>query len=132
MLFRSAFRGLPSLSVYSSAKMALTSIAETLRIEHRHDGIHIGIVYVGYTEVEKGKTTINADGTPVELGERKSRLSETIDNVAKKIAGNISSRKKRTVIGVPGKFYAFLVRYFPATLEMMVHRSYRKMKDLYK
>jgi len=36
-------RGIPNYSVYSSSKMALTALAESLRIELSKDQIHIGI-----------------------------------------------------------------------------------------
>jgi len=124
-------RGLPFISVYSAAKMALTAVAEALRVENKLDGIHIGLVHVGYTEIEPGKTAINYDGKPIFLAERKGYFNDTTERVAKEIAINISGRKKRTVIGVPGKLYSLLVRYFPGILELMVIKSHQKMKKFY-
>lgn len=124
-------RGLPFISVYSAAKMALTAIVEALRVETKADGIHIGLVHVGYTEVEAGKTTIGADGNNIKLDERKGFFTATSEDVAKRIAANISKRKSRTVIGVPGKFFAFLVRYLPGVIEIAILRSYGRMKKIY-
>lgn len=125
-------RGLPIIGLYSAAKMALTGIAEALRVELKSDNIHIGLVHVGYTEIEAGKTTIGADGNPISLNERKGFLSSTTEHVAKKIATNIAARKKRTVIGFTGKFYSFLIRYFPGVIEVMINRSHEKMKKMYR
>lgn len=124
-------RGLPFISIYSAAKMALTAVAEALRVENKLNGIHIGLVYVGYTAIESGKTAINYDGNPILLAERKGYLNDSTERVAKEIARNIAGRKKKTIIGVPGKLYAFLVRYLPGILELMVLRSHRKMEKFY-
>jgi short-subunit dehydrogenase len=124
-------RGLPFISVYSSAKMALTAIVEALQVEMYSSEIHIGLVYVGYTEIEQGKTAIGADGKPVSLQDRKGFFTETTDEVAKKIMSNIAKRKKKTIIGIPGKLYAFLVRYFPGLLALMIRNTYSKTKKLY-
>lgn len=124
-------RGLPFISVYSAAKMALTAIAEALRIETKSDGMHIGLVYVGYTEVEPGKTTIGADGQLIKLDQRKGFFTDTVEVVAAKIISSISKRKRKTVIGLPGKLFSFLVRYMPTILELAILRSYGKIKKMY-
>jgi short-subunit dehydrogenase len=125
-------RGLPSLSAYSASKMALTALAEALRVEHSHDDIHIGLVYAGYTEIEKGKTTLNPDGLPVRLDERTGNLQHTIDEVAEKIVYHIAKRKKQTVIGVTGYLYAVLVKQFPALTERILRHQQKKISKIYK
>ncbi len=125
-------RGLPFISIYCSAKMALTAIAQALRIEHAADKVHVGIVYVGITKIEADKTAIGANGELVQLEERKGAFKDSPETVAQKIVQNISSRKNQTVVGIPGKLFFFLSRYFPGILEMMVKRSYKKMNKLYK
>jgi short-subunit dehydrogenase len=124
-------RGLPFIGVYSAAKMALTAITEALRVETRSSGIHIGLVHVGYTEIESGKTALGATGIPVSLQERKGFLVATTEQVAKKIVQNILTRKNKTIIGMSGKLYGFLVRHFPALVEFMVRKAHRKTKRIY-
>jgi short-subunit dehydrogenase len=125
-------RGLPYLSAYSASKMALTALAESLRVEHIKDGIHIGLVYAGYTEIEKGKTTLNSEGQSVRLEERTGNLKHTIDEVAEKIVYHIAKRKKQTVIGVTGYLYSFLVKLFPGLTERIVSYQHKKMTKIYK
>ncbi|MBK7132862.1 MAG: SDR family NAD(P)-dependent oxidoreductase [Bacteroidales bacterium] len=60
-------RGLPFLSAYSSSKMALRAIAESIRIEEKQNDLHVGLIYVGYTENDPGKETIAADGSKILL-----------------------------------------------------------------
>lgn len=124
-------RGLPLVSVYSAAKMALTAIVEALQVEMYSSEIHIGLVYVGYTEIEQGKMAIGADGKPVSLQERKGFFTATTEQVAIKILQSIMMRKRRTVVGITGKLYAMLVRYFPALVELMIRNAYGKTKKYY-
>lgn len=79
-----ALRGLPLISIYCASKMALTAVAESMRVETKADGIHIGLIYVGFTQSEKEKTVLNAFGIPLPLGERNSIFFNTSNNVAKK------------------------------------------------
>jgi len=51
-------RGLPETSIYCASKMALTSMAESLRVELSDKDIHVGIVYVGITKNAPGKKVI--------------------------------------------------------------------------
>ncbi len=123
--------GLPFMSVYSAAKMSLKAIAEALRAESQSSGIHIGLVHVGYTEVEHGKSAMGATGLPIILEERKGIFVASKEVVALKILRSIEARKKRTVIGISGKLYAILVRCFPALVEWMMMNAYRKTKKYY-
>ena len=122
-------RGLPQLSAYCSAKMALTALAESLRIEHHGEGIHVGLVFVGQTEIEADKTAVGPDGQPVPLGERKGALMSSIPEVATGIDRNLRRRKKVSYIGLPAKIYWRLMRYFPRLSEVLVRRQAAKMED---
>lgn len=124
-------RGLPLISIYSSAKMALTSLADALRVEHQSDHIHIGIVYVGITEVEQGKNTVGADGELIPLDPRSGFYVASTEQVAVAIGNNIRHRKKKTVIGIVGKAFYFINRYLPVVLEFAIKRSYKKSQKLY-
>jgi len=123
--------GLPLIGVYCAAKMALTAMVESLQIECQPHGIHVGLVYVGYTENEQGKTTIGASGLPIPLQERKGFFTATRNQVAEKIYLNIVARQRRTTIGIPGKLYAKLVRYFPLVVGRIIQSTYRKKGNLY-
>lgn len=48
-----AFRGLPAYSLYSLSKMALTALAQSIRIENKQAGVFVGIAYVGFTKTRQ-------------------------------------------------------------------------------
>lgn len=124
-------KGLPFISIYCSAKMGLTAIADALRIEHGEDKIHVGLVYVGITAVENGKTTLGPNGEFIPLDERNGWHVASLEHVAKKIAQNIMLRKNKTIIGMSGKIYYTLVRIFPSLADLLTRKLYKKQKQLY-
>lgn len=56
-------RGLPSLAAYSSSKMALRALVESIRIEEAKHNLHVGLILVGITDIEHNKEIIAADGS---------------------------------------------------------------------
>jgi len=113
-------RGLPNLSAYCSSKMALKALAESLRIEEAGNGIHIGLVYVGYTENDPGKETIAADGSKVVLQPRSGSILQTKERVARAVVRNIIRRKYITVLSLPGKLLSLVQPLSPRLVEWLI------------
>ena len=61
-------RGFPTRSGYSASKFAVHALFESLRVEWRDKGIHVGIVAPGYTDTEIREHALNASGAPRGLG----------------------------------------------------------------
>jgi len=121
-------RGLPSNSAYSSSKMALRAIAESIRIEEANSDIHVGLVFVGITEIEKGKKTIGADGSLIELKDRSKLRVQSLGQVANSIVKNIKNRRFRTTLTLMGRLNAFLQSIVPGLVENILIRSTNKIK----
>ncbi len=122
-------RGLPGLGAYCSSKMALRAIAETLRIEEHDSGIHIGLIYVGITDIEHNKESIGADGKAIILENRTNKKTQSIDFVAKSILGNIKKRKFITTLTNVGKINMFLQPRFPWLVEKIIIRASKKFEE---
>ncbi|MEJ6589516.1 MAG: SDR family NAD(P)-dependent oxidoreductase [Crocinitomicaceae bacterium] len=122
-------RGLPGLAPYCASKMALRSLAESIRIEEYKSKIHVGLIYVGITEIEHNKESISADGSPIVLDDRSGKKAQSIAYVAGKVLRNIKKRKFITTLSTVGVLNAFLQPRFPYLVERLIIRASSKFKE---
>lgn len=122
-------RGLPALSAYCSSKMALRAIAESIRIEENQHKIHVGLIYVGITEIEHNKETIAADGSMKVLKDRSGSKVQTTEKVAREVVKNIEKRKFITTLTGIGKINKYLQPRFPMLVEQIILKSLHKFED---
>lgn len=107
------FRGMPYNSAYTASKMAQAALADALRIELYDDGIHIGLMYVGFTENDPKKSILDVDGTRVYLPKRENiRLAKT-QSVAKSVRLMIEKRNDKATLTELGFLANFMIRYLP-------------------
>ena len=102
--------GLPGASVYCAAKGGLTGLAESLRLELGEEGLHVGVVHVGFTEHDPEKRILAADGSGV-LPDRPAHQTQA--EVGEAIVGAVARRRKRVVLTPVGKLGAFAWRLSP-------------------
>ena len=122
-------RGLPGLSAYCSSKMALRALAESIRIEEAKHNIHVGIIYVGYTENDPNKEAVATDGSKFRLESRTGKGVQSKESVAKAVVRNISKRKFITVLTAIGKLNAFMQARFPMLVEWIILRNLKKFEE---
>lgn len=108
-----AMIGLPTASAYSAGKMAITALAQSLKIEMSGTGVHIGIVYAGFTKNDKAKRTLNAQGELIPLSYRPSYLQQTQEHVAKAVLKLIQRRKFKITLSILGKVTEWATRFSP-------------------
>lgn len=119
-------RGIPGFAVYSSSKMALTALAESMQIELHHTGVHVGLAYVGFTQNDPEKTIFDKDGKVIAQPKRDFIKAESPEKVAKRIIQMIEKRQFKRVFTVLGKLNSFMNRYFPALVTGILRRNYLK------
>ena len=122
-------RGLPGYSAYCSSKMALRAIAESLRIEEAKSKIHVGLIFVGFTEIEFEKKTIAADGSLITIKDRSKFKVQSTESVAKAIVKNIQKRNFRTTLTGIGKLNAFMQPLMPDIVEKILIHFVDKIKN---
>lgn len=122
-------RGLPGLSAYCASKMSLRAIAESIRIEEVRHRIHVGLVNVGYTEIEEGKETLNADGSLALLKSREGRGVQSVGSVADAVLKNLSKRKFITVLSPIGKVQSLMQRLAPWLVERIILNNLHKFEE---
>lgn len=119
-------RGLPNYSVYSSSKMALTALAQSLKIELKKDGIHVGIAYLGFTENDPLKTILDHQGNTIPQPKRNFIKPEPANKVAKRVIKMIYKRKARSVFTSLGKLNVLMSRLFPFVVEKILSNNFYK------
>ena len=59
-------RGVPSYGVYGATKYAVQGLYESLRLELRRDGVHVGVVAPGFVDTPLREHVLGPDGKPWE------------------------------------------------------------------
>lgn len=121
------FHGLPMTGIYSSSKMALTALAQSLQIELHDAGVHVGLAYVGMTEVEEGKTVMDTSGKAI----KKPKFTikpEPIDNAVRRMVRMLETRRKKQVFTTIGKINALMNRIAPGLVSRILVGNFRKMQ----
>lgn len=113
-------RGFAGVSVYSAAKMALTGLAESLHAELAVSGVHVGVLFVAFTQNDPDKTIMGADGKPVRISRK---ASTTQRQVAVQILRMIRRRRRKIYMTAAGTYLAFMQRYFPRLTDAVILRS---------
>ncbi len=123
-------RGLPGISAYSSSKMALRAIAESMRIELREQNIHIGLIYVGYAKNEEDKLYMSSDGSfrPIKKRQKVKTLSHR--EIALAILDNIYRRKFIKVLSGLGKLNSIMQRVSPQLVEWVLLMNLKKIRRM--
>lgn len=119
-------RGLAGHSAYCSSKMALRGIAESLRIEETQTGVHVGLLYVGFTKNEDSKRTLNAAGELVAVDDRTKFKQQNQADVARAVLHNIEKRQFITTLSWLGKINRLMQVISPTLTEKILKWTYTR------
>ncbi len=112
-------KGLPAVAPYCTAKMALTALGESLRME-LSPAVHVGVLYVSFTANDEDKMMYNEKGELIPLKREKTANSQ--EDVARACFRLVSRRKRRIVMTLPGKILHLFYRLFPDLAETIIAR----------
>ncbi len=120
--------GLPEATAYSSSKMALTAIAESLKLELAGSGVYVGIAYLSFVENDSNKTIFNKNG--VLIPQPKHHFSKPVapETIAHQLIQMLQKRKFRTHFSWLGRVFYLLNRLSPWLVEKIMLQIYRKRK----
>jgi len=112
-----ALLGLPTASLYCATKRALTGLAGSLRCELGQHGVHVGVVYVGFTENHPEKQVVGAGGSRISP-DRPAHM--TWQEVAREVAGLIQKRKRQATLSPVGKLARAIAWLSPGLVEKTI------------
>jgi len=123
-----AFRGLPAYSLYSLSKMALTALAQSIRVENKKAGVFVGIAYVGFTENETAKRTLSPEGNLEKVPSRNKLVTRTRSETVKTLLNQIANRRPTVIHSIIGKLTFLLFKYTPFVANKMYEQIYYNKK----
>jgi short-subunit dehydrogenase len=123
------FKGLPGRTGYSASKFAIQGFLETLRIENLKTGLHVMIACPGFTASNIRKVALVGDGSQQGETPRDEGKMMTPEDVAKRIANGIDSRKNLLIMTTQGKMTVLLNKLFPKFMDKMVYNHMAKEPD---
>ena len=124
----SALHGLPGYSLYSSSKMALTALYQSLKKELHLKGVYVGIAYVGFTRNDAEKKTFAPDGMQVAVPERGKFKVATKEKTARLIINQIVNEEGLKLHSAMGKIAFVMSRLFPSLLHHIYFCNFKKIK----
>lgn len=119
----SGIRAIPTGAVYSASKAALRSLAESLRLELRPAGVHVGVLSPGFTPTEASKTVLRGDGSTRPIDRP---AHDTPENVARHAVALIEGRERERVLTPLGKATHALQRLSPTLVDAVLSRMHLK------
>jgi len=115
--------GVPTGSAYSAGKMALTALHQSLSAELSIHNIHIGILYLGFTENDADKKTYSPQGKLIPVPQRNKIFRQSKEKVAGHILTMIKYRRSKMILSVPGIVLNFFSRFIPSVLILLLRNQ---------
>ncbi|MFH1150220.1 MAG: SDR family oxidoreductase [Actinomycetota bacterium] len=109
--------GLPGASAYCASKGGLTGLSESIRLELEPAGVHVGVVYLGFTEHDPEKRILAPDGSLVPP-DRPAHHPQSL--AAELILKMIERRRRRLVMTPVGKLGMVAYRVSPGLVEKAI------------
>jgi short-subunit dehydrogenase len=122
--------GMPYSSLYSGTKMALTAIAQSLRMELSGSGVHVGVAYAGFLKNGPEKRVLGPRGELQLTGQRETLRLQPMDDAAKSIIRLIRKRKAKIVMSTMGWALYLAVRFAPWLLRLVLFNTKEKAREI--
>jgi NAD(P)-dependent dehydrogenase (short-subunit alcohol dehydrogenase family) len=122
-------RGLGDYAAYSSSKMALTGLAESLKIELHNTNIRVGIAYLSFIENSNTKTILGTNNEWIPQPERNNVTKMSQETLSKKLIVMMERNTFKKVFSSLGFFTILINRFSPSLLQSILLRIYKKRKQ---
>ena len=119
-----AIHGIPTATAYCSSKMALTAYVEALKTELHQSDVHVGIVYLGFTENDPQKKMLDKQGVFIPLTVRNDVKRQSVEAVSTNILKFLKDRRFKKVFSPLGKLHLLTNRISPDLVQWILRRNY--------
>lgn len=121
--------GLPGRTGYSASKFAVLGFMETIRIEHLKNGLHVMVLFPGFTASKIRIHALNADGTEQGISPKKEEKLMTPNHVAKSLLNGIRRKKRNKILTWGGKLTALFERISPKLVDRAYYNAMSSEPD---
>lgn len=123
------YTGLPGRTGYSASKFAIRGFLNTLRVEHRYDGIHVMVFAPGFTTSNIRNVALLADGSLQGTTPRNESKMMSAEAVAQRMAYGLRKRKKEMILTPIGKLTKIFNFIMPGFVEWTEYRMMANEPD---
>lgn len=120
------YLGLPGRTGYSASKFAVRGFLDTLRVEHRYDGLHVMVFAPGFTASNIRNTALLADGSPQGMTPRNEEKMMTAERVAHRLVHGLRLRKNEMLLTPIGKITKLFTFVLPRFVEWVEYKMMEK------
>ncbi len=120
------YLGLPGRTGYSASKFAIRGFLNTLRVEHRYDGLHVMVFAPGFTASNIRNVALLADGSPQGMTPRNEENMMTAERVARRMEYGLRVRKNEILLTPVGKITKFFTFALPKFVEWCEYKMMAK------
>ena len=120
------YLGLPGRTGYSASKFAIRGFLNTLRVEHRYDGLHVMVFAPGFTSSNIRNMALLADGSHQGMTPRNEEKMMTAERVAQRMAYGLRFRKNEMLLTPVGKITKFFTFALPKFVEWCEYKMMAK------
>lgn len=120
------YLGLPGRTGYSASKFAIRGFLNTLRVEHRYDGLHVMVFAPGFTASNIRNVALLADGSPQGMTPRNEEKMMTAERVAQRMVYGLRVRKNEMLLTPVGKITKFFTFALPKFVEWVEYNMMAK------
>ena len=91
-------RGIPSYSIYGASKFAIQGLYDSLRLELRRDGVHVGVVAPGFVDTPLRERVLGPDGKPWDTPPRPPFRIWPVEKCVDRVVRLIVKRQKQALL----------------------------------
>jgi short-subunit dehydrogenase len=115
--------GVPTRSVYSASKHAMTGFFDSLRIELEDSGVSVTMIYPGFVSTGIRENATGPDGKPILVSPVKEGEVMGVEECARLIIAAVEGRKREVVMTARGKIGLWLKLLAPSLIDRIAKRA---------
>ena len=115
--------GVPTRSVYSASKHAMTGFFDSLRIELEESGVSVTMIYPGFVSTGIRENATGPDGKPILVSPVKEGEVMGVEECARLIVEAIVGRRREVVMTARGRIGLWLKLLAPSLIDRIAKRA---------